>query len=47
MNGEMAEMVQLAIEYDPNRPSTPGASSKGPPGMLASVRRATGVEEKD
>jgi transcriptional regulator GlxA family with amidase domain len=46
VNDEVAKMVQLAIEYDPQPPFDSGAPSKVTPEFLKSVRRAMGVDAK-
>jgi transcriptional regulator GlxA family with amidase domain len=44
VNDEVAKMVQLAIEYDPQPPFDSGAPSKVSPEFLRNVRKAMGVD---
>jgi transcriptional regulator GlxA family with amidase domain len=44
VNDDVAKMVQLAIEYDPQPPFDTGAPSKVSPEMLKATRRAMGIE---
>jgi transcriptional regulator GlxA family with amidase domain len=44
MNDDVAKMVQLAIEYDPQPPFDTGAPSKVSPEMLKATRRAMGID---
>jgi transcriptional regulator GlxA family with amidase domain len=45
-NNEVAKMVQLAIEYDPQPPFDSGTPSKVTPEFLQSVRKAMGADTK-
>jgi transcriptional regulator GlxA family with amidase domain len=45
MNGtEMAEMIQLAIEYDPHPPFDAGSPSKAPAELVDAVQQTIGTE---
>jgi transcriptional regulator GlxA family with amidase domain len=46
VNDEVAKMVQLAIEYDPQPPFDSGAPSKVSHEFLLSVRKAMGADSK-